>query len=221
MKGAGGTRAVDSTAPRPARALRIGLTGGIGSGKSTVAEHFAALGVSVVDADEAARAVVAPGTPGLAALLDAFGEGILDREGHLDRRRMRARVFSNPGERRRLEAIVHPLIRTEMDRRLAVAGGVYVLLVVPLLLEGRGRGRVDRVLVVDVPEPVQLARASARDGSPPDVVRRMMETQLSRTERLAGADDVIDNSGPPEALVPQVQALHRRYRMLAGSQAPA
>ena len=141
----------------------VGVTGGIGSGKSTVCEEFAALGAPVIDTDQVAREVVAPGTPGLAALVAAFGQDILNDQGELDRRRMRQQVFANPALRQQLEAIVHPLIRTGTQKKIEAAGYPYCLVCIPLLVERGGVNRVDRVLVIDVPEAVQIARVIARD----------------------------------------------------------
>jgi dephospho-CoA kinase len=197
------------------RTLRIGLTGGIASGKSAVADLFAARGVPVLDTDQIARDVVAPGTPGLAEVVAAFGPGVLAADGRLDRRALRERVFADPADRRRLEAILHPRIRAELERRSAQAGGPYQILVIPLLVEGGGQIRVDRVLVVDCPEDLQLARLVARDGVTESSARAILAAQASRAERLAAADDVIENDGPREALETAVADLDARYRRLA------
>ena len=146
--------------------FRVGLTGGIASGKTTVAQRFIELGVPVIDADEVARAVVAPGQPALAAVVARFGSGIIGADGSLDRRSLRGRVFADAAARRDLEAILHPAIRVEMERQSAAADGPYVVLSIPLLVEGGdARSRVDRILVIDADEAVQLARVQARDGS--------------------------------------------------------
>lgn len=205
----------------PRRPLRIGLTGGIASGKTTVADLFAARGVPVLDTDRIARDVVAPGTPGLREVVAAFGPGVLAADGSLDRRALRERVFANPAERRRLESLLHPRIRAELERRSAAAGGPYQVLVIPLLVEGGGQTRVDRVLVVDCPEDVQLARLMARDGGTEAAARAILAAQASREERLAVADDVIVNDGPREALEAAVAALDTRYRQLAAGLADA
>ncbi len=200
---------------RPLTPYRVGLTGGIASGKTTVSNLFAALGVPVIDSDEIARAVVAPGEPALQAIARRFGAEVLQADGSLDRRRLRSLAFADPAARRDLEAITHPAIRAEMDRRSAAAGGDYQVLAIPLLVEGGGRGRVDRVLVVDCPEDLQLRRVMARDGSSAPEARAMIAAQASRAARLAVADDVILNDGDLGALREQVQRLHAQYRAAA------
>src|ERR1700730_1069395 len=150
------------------RRLRIGLTGGIASGKTTVAQRFMELGVPVIDADEAARAVVEPGKPGLAEVLERFGSGVIAENGELDRRALRDLIFNDFGSRRDLEAILHPLIRADMEQSAELAAGPYIVMAIPLLVEGGSRGRVDRILVVDADEAVQLQRLMARDGCPED-----------------------------------------------------
>jgi dephospho-CoA kinase len=198
-----------------ARRLRIGLTGGIASGKSTVARRFAELGVAVIDADEAARAVVAPSTPGLAAVVRRFGAGVVGANGELDRRALRDLIFSDPGSRRDLEAILHPLIRAHMEQSAERAAGPYVVMAIPLLVEGGSRDRVDRILVVDVDEAVQLQRVMARDGCSLDEARAILAAQASRSARLAAADDVLPNIGTVTDLRQAVDALHGRYLRLA------
>lgn len=193
----------------------VGLTGGIGSGKSAVAARFRALGIRVVDADQAARAVVEPGTPALAAIAEHFGAGVIQADGTLDRAALRRLVFDDAEERRWLEQLLHPRIGEWLRARLAEAPGPYAILESPLLFEGTQHRMVQRSLLVDVPEEVQVARAAARDGNSPEQIRAIMAAQLSRDERRARADDCIDNSGPPEALDAQVEALHRRYVALA------
>ena len=194
----------------------VGLTGGIGSGKSRAADAFAALGASVVDTDAIAHQLTARGGAALAAIAEAFGREALDADGAMDRLRMRERVFRDAAARQRLEAILHPMIRTESQRRIAAATSPYVVHVVPLLVESPGyRERVQRVLVVDCPEELQIERVRARSGLAADDVRRIIAAQAPRARRLAAADDVIDNSGPPEALEAQVAGLHRRYLELA------
>ena len=198
--------------------LVVGLTGGIGSGKSAVADAFGRLGVPIVDADAIAHELSAPDAAGQRAVADAFGPQALAGDGRLDRDWLRARAFDDPGFRARLEALLHPLIRAEADRRVASWTAPYGVLVVPLLLErGGARGRVHRVLVVDCPEAVQVARVMSRSGLPESQVRAIMAAQLSREQRLAQADDVIDNSGSIDAIAPQVQQLHARYLSLASS----
>src|SRR6267154_3772711 len=202
------------------RRLRIGLTGGIASGKSTVAQRFMELGVPVIDADDAARAVVEPGTPGLSEVLKRFGSGVVAENGELDRRALRDLIFSNPWSRRDLEAILHPLIRADMDQSAEQAVGPYVVLAIPLLVEGGSRDRVDRILVVDVDETVQLQRVMARDGSTEQQARAILASQASRRARLAAADDVLLNVGTVTDLRQAVDHLHERYLRLAEAQRP-
>jgi dephospho-CoA kinase len=203
------------------RRLRIGLTGGIASGKSTVAGRFTELGVPVIDADVAARAVVAAGTPGLAAVVQRFGPGVLAESGELDRRALRNRIFSDPASRRDLEAILHPLIRAHMDREAQICDGPYIVMAIPLLVESGLRDRVDRILVVDVEEAVQLERLQARDGSTPDEARAILKSQAGRSARLAAADDVLPNGGSVMELRQAVDRLHEQYLHLAKSRLPA
>jgi dephospho-CoA kinase len=200
--------------------LLIGLTGGIASGKSTVAARFAELGVPVIDADVAAREVVAPGTPGLAAVIERFGPGVLAKSGELDRRALRQLIFSDPVARRDLEAILHPLIRARMDQEAQVLDGPYVVMAIPLLLEGGQRDRVDRILVVDVDEAVQLQRLQARDGSTPEQARAILQSQAGRNARLAVADDVLPNAGTVTDLRQAVDRLHDQYLQLAKIRLP-
>lgn len=197
--------------------LIVGLTGGIGSGKSTVAERFAARGVPCIDADQLTRELVEPGTPLLAQIAAAFGPDALTADGRLDRRRLRERVFANPAERRRLEGLMHPAVQAAMRDRLAALDAPYCLLMIPLLVETGGQQRVHRVLVVDVDEATQRERTAARDQVPATQIDAILATQASRDQRLAVADDVIDNRGDPEALEAQVARLHRRYLELANS----
>jgi len=194
----------------------VGLTGGIGSGKSAAADEFAALGASVVDTDAIARELTDKGGAALAHIERRFGAAFLDASGAMNRKKMRDHVFADAAAKQALENLLHPLIREESARRIAAASGPYVVHVVPLLLESPGyRDRVDRVLVVDASEQAQLARVRARSGLSADEVRAIMRTQVSRAERLAGADDVIDNSGSLEALRKQVGALHQKYLQFA------
>ena len=199
--------------------FRVALTGGIASGKSTVADLFAQLGVPVIDTDLIARQVVAPGQPALAEIVAAFGPGVLDAEGGLDRRRMRERIFADPGARHRLEAILHPAIRAEMERQSAAAAGADQLLVIPLLAEGGRRAHVDRVLVVDVPEELQLERLAGRDQVTAEQARASLEAQATRAQRLGIADDVISNTGPMDELRGKVAELHEKYLALAAAAA--
>ncbi len=202
------------------RRLRIGLTGGIASGKSTVARRFTELGVPVIDADAAARAVVAPGTPGLAAVSARFGPGVLADNGELDRRALRDLIFKDPALRQDLEAILHPLIRADMEQSAELAVGPYVVMDIPLLVEGGSRDRVDRILVVDVDEAVQLQRVVARDGCTEQQARAILASQATRTARLAAADDVLPNTGTVTDLRQAVDRLHERYLRLARAPRP-
>ena len=199
--------------------LIIGLTGGIGSGKSTVARHFQALGVPVIDADEVGRELAEPGQPALAAIVERFGTDMLDDAGRLDRARLRERVFTHPRQRRELEGILHPRIRAEIQRRitgLSPACG-YCLLSVPLLLESGWQDMVQRILVVDAPRETQIRRAVARDGVSREQVEAILDSQMDRDARLRAADDVIRNDADLAALQRRVEALHRRYVRMARS----
>jgi dephospho-CoA kinase len=197
------------------RRLRIGLTGGIASGKSTVAQRFTELGVPVIDADVAARQVVAPGTVGLAQVIARFGKEVVDAAGALDRAALRNLIFKDPGARRGLEAILHPLIRTAMEKSAEAAAGPYIVMAIPLLVEGGPTDRVDRILVVDVEESVQIARLMARDGSSLEQARAILDSQASRAARLAAADDVLPNSGTVTEVRQAVDRLHQQYLRLA------
>ena len=204
------------------RPFVVGLTGGIGSGKSVVGRAFAALGVEIADADEVAHAVSAKGAPGHELVAAAFGPSAVGPDGELDRAWLRQRVFTDPDARARLEGMLHPLIAASLDAAIAGWHGPYGLLMVPLLLErGRVNERVARVLVVDCPEDDQVRRTAARSGLAPAEVRAIMATQLSRAARLALADDVIDNGGSLADIPPQVARLHDFYRECAAAQAPA
>ena len=190
----------------------VGLTGGIGSGKSTVADLFVARGAALVDTDALAHALTAPGGAAMPALEARFGPEIVRADGGLDRTAMRHRVFADPAEKQVLEAILHPLIRAESDRRCAAATTPYVILAVPLLVEsGSYRARCDRILIVDCDPEVQVARVMARSALPESEVRAIIATQATRAARLAVADDVIENGGSPQALPAQVDALHHAY----------
>lgn len=195
--------------------LRIGLTGGIASGKSTVAKRFMELGIPVIDADESARRVVAVGQAGLTEVVRRFGSGILTAGGELDRGALRALVFAEPERRRELESILHPLIRADMDRRAGAAPGRYVVFEIPLLVEGGTSDRVDRILVVDLPEATQLERAVERDGGTLEQARAIVAVQATRERRLRSADDVLDNSGTVADLRRSVDVLHERYLKLS------
>lgn len=195
----------------------VGLTGGIGSGKSAAAEEFARLGATVVDTDAIAHELTAPGGAAIEGIRLLFGDAFIDPSGAMDRRRVRELVFGDPAARKRLEGLLHPMIREESKRRITSATGPYVVHVVPLLVESSNyRGRVDRVLVVDCPEQAQFSRVSARSGLSEEEVRRIIAAQIPRAQRLAAADDVIDNSGSREDLCRQVQELHRRYLAMSG-----
>jgi dephospho-CoA kinase len=199
----------------------VGLTGGIGSGKSTVADCFAALGVPVIDTDVVARELTAPGGATLEAIRKAFGETVMQAEGNLDRAALRHLVFSDAGARRRLEAILHPRIRQAVEQALAKLTTPYALIVIPLLVEtGAYRGVLNRVLVVDCPEEKQIARVKARSGLAEEEVKAILAAQVSRAERRAAADDILLNTGSPEALCAEVEQLHQRYLALAAAAAP-
>ena len=199
-------------------ALVVGLTGGIGSGKSAAADEFARLGATVVDTDAIAHELTGPGGAAVPEVKRLFGSAFVDPAGAMNRKRMRDLVFSDPEEKQRLEALLHPMIRTESARRIAAAAGPYVVHVVPLLVESPGyRERVGRVLVVDCPEALQIARVQQRSGLPEGEIRRIISTQVQRDKRLAAADEVIDNSGPLAALQQQVQKLHEKYLALAAA----
>jgi dephospho-CoA kinase len=202
--------------------LVVGLTGGIGSGKSAVADAFAALGVEITDTDRIAHALTAPGAAGVAAIVAAFGPGVLGADGTLDRAALRRLVFADPEARTLLESLLHPLIGAAARRECAGWRGAYGLVVVPLLFERGGLADlVDRTLVVDCPEDEQVARVMRRSGLAAAEVRAIMAVQLPRAERVARADDVIDNGGPAAAIGPQVAVLDRRYRELAARGAAA
>lgn len=199
--------------------LAIGLTGGIGCGKSAVADLFAGLGISVIDTDQIAHQLTQAGQPALAMIANAFGADFLLPDGNLDRPRMRRLIFSTPEAKKNLEAILHPLIRDEVTRRLERAPSPYAIVAVPLLLEtGSYREIVQRVLVVDCGEAQQVERVVARNGLDETEVRAIMAHQLSRQERLRQADDIIDNHGDRSALRPQVERLHEHYLKLAAAQ---
>lgn len=195
--------------------LKIGLTGGIASGKSAAGRCFEALGVPVIDTDQLAREVVAPGEPALQAVVDALGSDLLTPEGSLDRRALRARVFANAAMRQRLEGILHPAIRQALAARLATISAPYVVIAIPLLAETGRSDRVDRVLVIDCPPETQLTRLLARDGETEAGARAILAAQASREARLAIADDVVENIGSIDDLARQILALHQHYQALA------
>lgn len=193
------------------RAYRVGLTGGIASGKSTAAKFFGALGVPILDSDQIARDVVEPGQPPLERLIERFGQKILTPDGHLDRPALRDIVFSDPKARADLEALTHPAIGAAMEARSVAAGGPYQILVIPLLVEKNLAAHVDRVLVVDCDEELQIRRLRDRDGSTPAQVQAILKAQVPRGARLKAADDVIHNDTDMSAVRDQVAALHSRY----------
>ena len=202
------------------RAYRVGLTGGIASGKSTAAKFFGALGVPILDSDQIARDVVEPGQPPLGRLVERFGPSILTPDGHLDRPALREIVFSDPRARADLEALTHPAIGAAMEARSAETGGPYQILVIPLLVEKNLSAHVDRVLVVDCEEQLQLKRLRAREGSTLEQARAILNAQASRAARLKAADDVIHNDTDMNAVREQVAALHARYLDLAQQPRP-
>jgi len=197
------------------RIFRVGLTGGIASGKSTAAKFFGALGVPILDSDQVAREVVEPGQPPLERLVERFGRGILTPDGHLDRPALRNIVFSDPKARADLENLTHPAIGAALEARSAAAGGPYQILVIPLLVEKNLAAHVDRVLVVDCDEELQIRRLLARDGSTRAEAQAILDAQVSRSARLKAADDVIRNDADMSAVQAQVTALHARYLELA------
>ncbi len=190
----------------------IGLTGGIGSGKSTVAGYFSELGVPVIDTDTIARDLVEPGQPGLRQIITCFGKQILNADGTLNRTQLRAEIFSDPAERCKLEQILHPLIHTKMQRQIRQLDTPYCIVEIPLLLESGWSGEVNRILVVDAPPALQVARATQRSGIDREEVERIIATQMERSKRLAAADDVILNEGSLTDLKQQVARLHRFYQ---------
>ncbi|WP_413735229.1 dephospho-CoA kinase [Sodalis sp. RH21] len=195
----------------------VALTGGIGSGKSTVANAFAELGATIVDADVIARQVVEPGGDALRAIHARFGDDILLPDGTLDRARLRQRIFSSPGDKAWLNGLLHPLIQRETRQQIDRADGDYVLWVVPLLIENHLQSQANRVLVVDVDREIQIARTLRRDGISRGQIENILAAQATREQRLACADDIIDNSGRPEEITASVARLHRRYLQLAAS----
>jgi dephospho-CoA kinase len=198
--------------------FRVGLTGGIASGKTTVANLFAALGVPIIDTDLLAREVVAPGTPLLREVASRFGPKILAADGSLNRQALRSRIFADPEERKWLEALMHPAIRELTDAGCEAAPGAYSMVAIPLLVETAGKSRFDRALVVDCEPELQLARLQARDGVTRAEAMRTLAAQATRAERLAIADDVIHNDGDMAALRDQVEKLHRQYLAASAAQ---
>lgn len=195
--------------------LRIALTGGIGSGKSTVASKFQTLGVPVIDSDVIARSIVKPGEPALKAIVSAFGKDLLTDEGTLDRRRLRNIIFNDLSAKTRLENILHPLIYKEIDEQVSRIHYPYCLIVIPLLVETERTNHFDRILVVDIPEEIQLKRASNRDNDSLKLIEGIIKSQASREQRLKHADDIIDNNLEIEDLNKTIQTLHNKYLKLA------
>ncbi|MGH8224579.1 MAG: dephospho-CoA kinase [Gammaproteobacteria bacterium] len=191
--------------------LTVGLTGGIASGKSAAAHAFAVLGVPVIDTDELAREVLAPGSEGFVRAIEIFGRESLDTDGSLNRARLRRQIFADPEARKALEAIVHPRVRELLAERLAAIHAPYAIVVVPLLVEADMAKEMDRVLVVDCPEALQVERLMARDGETEANARAMIAAQAPRKLRLAAADDVIENDGGLDRLAAQVRTLHESY----------
>jgi len=189
----------------------VALTGGIGSGKSTVADAFSRLGVTIIDADILARQVVEPGTPALRAIAEHFGNDTIAPDGTLNRRKLRERIFAHPEEKAWLNALLHPLIQQETQKQIAQATSPYVLWVVPLLVENNLHDKADRVLVVDVSPATQIQRTIARDNVGRDHAEQILAAQATREARLAVADDVIDNNGAPDAIASDVARLHQQY----------
>lgn len=195
----------------------VGVTGGIGSGKTTATDYFAKLGIDIVDADIASRVVVEPGRPALQAIAEHFGEAILQQDGHLDRAALRQRIFADSTEKQWLEDLLHPLIAEEIEHALANARSPYAILVSPLLIEGGQHRLCNRILVIDAPETLQLSRTVARDNNDPEQVQRIIEAQASRQQRLEKADDVIENNGAVDTLHQQIDDLHQHYLQLAAT----
>ena len=197
--------------------LVVGVTGGIGSGKSAATDHFASLGITIVDADLAARVIVEPGRPALAAIASHFGNSILLADGQLDRAALRQQVFADSSQREWLEQLTHPLIGAEILDQLEQSKSLYTILASPLLLETSQKQLCELTVVVDVPEQLQLQRTMQRDANDEDQVRRIMAAQMQRQQRLQAADEVIDNSGSLESLYAQVEALHRKFTRRASA----
>lgn len=195
--------------------LAIGLTGGIGSGKSTAASLFAKQGIPIIDTDAIARQLVAPKQPAYIEIVNAFGEAILDKEQQLDRKRLRDLVFDNVAERRRLEAILHPRIREEVRRQLSALDAPYCIVIIPLLIEAKFTDLVDRILVIDADEELQVTRACKRSGMSETEIRKIMAAQISRAERLKEADDIIQNNSFMNHLENEIARLHTQYLTLS------
>lgn len=197
--------------------LVVGLTGGIGSGKSTVANYFAELGIDIIDTDQLAREVVAPGTPALIKITEHFGKEILDPKHQLNRKKLGDIVFKNPAERKWLEQLLHPLIREKMQQHIQQAQSSYCIAVIPLLIETQPNKLVDRILIIDSPENLQITRAQQRDNLTQQQITTILKAQATREQRLAAADDVILNDKDLNHLKQQVLQLHKKYLGLAKS----
>lgn len=195
----------------------IGLTGGIGSGKTAASDYFAALGICIVDADLASRAVVAPGEPALDSICEHFGHSLIQADGNLDRAALRKIIFADPSERIWLEQLLHPLIGKHIQTQISQAESIYVILASPLLLETEQSKWVNRILLIDAAEAVQITRTSQRDSSNPEQIAKIMATQMSRTERQQYADDIVLNDGSLQALHKQLADLHETYRAMAAN----
>ncbi|MEE9954644.1 dephospho-CoA kinase [Enterobacter quasihormaechei] len=193
----------------------VALTGGIGSGKSTVAQAFARLGITIIDADIIARQVVEPNTPALNAIEAHFGHSVIQADGTLNRRQLRECIFSDPAEKAWLNALLHPIIHQETQRQIAAARSPYVLWVVPLLVENQLQNKADRTLVIDVSRETQIQRTMARDHVSREHAEQILAAQATREARLAVADDVIDNNGAPDAIASDVARLHAQYLTFA------
>ncbi|MFB3089110.1 MAG: dephospho-CoA kinase [Acidiferrobacterales bacterium] len=198
--------------------LRIGLTGGIGSGKSSAAAMFARRGVPVIDADEIAKQLVAPGQPAYERIIQRFGKEFVDADGFIDRGRLRRHVFDDPASRRELEAILHPRVRQQIQRQLRALRAPYCVIVIPLIFEANQQDLVDRILVIDATEDTQVQRVAARSSLADDEIRKIIAAQIGRNVRLRQAHDVITNEGELEQLEERVDAFHTRYLDLAREQ---
>jgi len=194
--------------------LVVGLTGGIGSGKTAASDYFNVLGIDVIDADLASRVVVEPGQPALAAIAEHFGSDVLLTDGELNRAALREKIFTDPQQKQWLESLLHPLIGAEIDRQLAAVTSPYALFVSPLLLETQQSLRCDRIIVIDVDVDTQVKRATSRDNNSEAMIRNIINSQMSRADRLSRADDIVTNSGSLAELHQQIDRLHQRYLKL-------